>query len=74
LIDKAWSHVKTPDSSLGGKESANIVTNIMKDKNNFLMGLNKTEKKRRKERKLNSASRSLYTLAAVIIKFKNTIV
>jgi len=49
LIDKAWSHVKTPDSSLGGKESANIVTNIMKDKNNFLMGLNKTEKKGRKK-------------------------
>jgi len=37
--------VKAPDISLGEKAAAYFVTNIMKTKNKFVMGLNKTEKK-----------------------------
>jgi len=48
LIDKAWSRVKAPESSLGEKAAAYFVTNIMKAKKKFGMGLNKTEKKGRK--------------------------
>jgi len=32
LIDKAWSRVKAPDSSLGEKAAAYCVTNTMKAK------------------------------------------
>jgi len=39
--------VKTPDSILGEKAAAYIVTNIIKVKKKFGMGLNKTEKKGR---------------------------
>jgi len=53
LIDKAWSRVKAPDSSLGEKAAAYFVTNIMKAKKKFGMGLNKTEKKGRKKIKTN---------------------
>jgi len=49
LIDKAWSRVKAPDSSLGERAAAYFVTNIMKAKKKFGMGLNKTEKKGRKK-------------------------
>jgi len=44
LIDKAWSSVKAPDSSLGYKAAALFVTNIMKTKKKFGVELNKTEK------------------------------
>jgi len=49
LIDKTWSRVKAPDSSLGERAAAYFVTNIMKAKKKFGMGLNKTEKKGRKK-------------------------
>jgi len=45
LIDKAWSRVKSPDSSPGEKAAAYFVTNIIKAKQEFGMGFNKTEKK-----------------------------
>jgi len=48
LIDKAWSRVKVPEGTLGGKAVSYFVTNIMKAKKNFRMELNKTENKVRK--------------------------
>jgi len=45
LIDKARSRVNAPNSSLVKKAAAYYVTNIMKAKKKFGMGLNKTEKK-----------------------------
>jgi len=49
LIDKAWSRVKVPDGTLGGKAAAFFVKNIMKAKKKFRMGLNETENKAREK-------------------------
>ena len=49
LAEKAWQRVLAKDSSLGEKSAAYLVTNIMKAKSKFGMGLK--DKKRRKSKK-----------------------
>jgi len=68
LIDKAWSRVKAPDSSLGERAAAYFVTNLMKAKKKFGMGLNKTENKGRKKIKKNKMKINLSTAINVATK------
>lgn len=44
LINKAWDRVTSGDSSLGEKTAAYLVTNIMKTKKKFGMGMKKRKK------------------------------
>jgi len=66
LIDTAWSRVKAPDSPLGERAAAYFVTNIMKAKNKFGIGLNKTEKKGREKIMKNKRRRQTIRLVLML--------
>ena len=57
LVNRAWERVKARDSSFGEKASAYLVTNIMKSKKKFGMGMKKKGVKRcGKKKKMKSWS------------------
>lgn len=59
LAEKAWQRVKSKDASLGEKASALLVTNIMKAKAKFGMGV-KPKKKKKMCRKNNNKNENLF--------------
>jgi len=69
LIGKSWLRDKSPDSSLGQKAAAYLNTNILRAKKKLGMGLNKTEKKGRKQKTKNKMMKTnLSTVVNVATK------
>nr|DAC81337.1 TPA_asm: PLA2X [Megastigmus wasp adintovirus] len=69
LAEKAWQRVKANDSNFGEKAAAYAVTNIMKMKSKFGMGLKNKKSKKRKMMTLKKKLRKMLTLKKLI---KNT--
>lgn len=64
LAEKAWQRVQSSDASLGEKAAAYAVTNIMKAKSTFGMGLGK--KRRCKRKKVSKNKRKTLSLKKLI--------